>query len=71
MFIARPSSLIYVISLKSDSIPACVAICPITVNSHFLDCLHERQQPPLKLAWVMTIHKSQGVNPAKGMDQYW
>ncbi|RMX50417.1 hypothetical protein pdam_00010444 [Pocillopora damicornis] len=38
---------------------SCVPICPITVSAQSLDCFHERQQVPLRLAYALTIHKSQ------------
>lgn len=46
----------------TNRIPGCVPICPIC---NTLDGLQERQQLPLKIAWVITIHKNRGLTLSK------
>ena len=45
----------------SEDLPRCVPIIPVTSNSDTLGSAYERQQLPLRLAWSITIHKSQGL----------
>ena len=56
----------------SETQQSCVPICPITVSSQSLYGFHERQQVPLRLAYALTIHKSQPrTYNDQSMDRYW
>ena len=46
-------------------VPNCVPIPPVTATVNVGGVFHERQQVPLKLAWALTIHKSQGLTLKK------
>ena len=45
----------------SNNIEQCVPICSIAIMSDTLGTVNEKQQTPLKLAWAITIQKSQGL----------
>lgn len=46
----------------SGTMPSCVPISPLIVSAQSLDGVHERQQLPLRFAYALTMHKSQGLH---------
>lgn len=59
-------SIAIIVQFDNDYVgPNCVPICPVTSSSNSLGSNFERVQFPLKLAWSMTIYKSQGLTLKK------